>query len=190
MKRIVGLTISLLLIFTLAACTEDVTVGSGDSSASQTESSSKASKEKIHKQTKLDFTNTAAGQTTKVDSAEIKQVSDLNLIDNEMDQVDFVLLIHMSVSNKAKDEATTYPSQGHVVLEDGTQIDGLMGADVTVDDAFKDGEIASGATKSGYVLFPLKEKQAKQFKKGAFKFDVIAGDEMLTQKNYSVAIQF
>ncbi|WKB36030.1 hypothetical protein QS257_01640 [Terrilactibacillus sp. S3-3] len=97
----------------------------------------------------------------------------------------------MSVSNKAPQSAETYPSQGHVVMDDGTQIDGLIGADVNINDAFKDGDVASGATKSGYVVFPLKEHQAKKFKKGSFfKFDVMAGDDMFTQKNYRVDINF
>lgn len=195
MKKLFILPIIFLLVLTLSACTEDVKVSGSNSSESKTSSipdssSNKSEKVKIHKQVKLNFSNTSAGQTTKVDSAEIKNVSDLNLTDNELDAVTYILLIHMSVANKAKDAATTYPSQGHVVLDDGTQIDGLIGADMNVDDAFKDGEVANGATVSGYVLFPLKTDQAKRFKKGSFKFDVMAGDEMLTTKHYDVKIQF
>ncbi|MET1248888.1 DUF4352 domain-containing protein [Sporolactobacillus sp. STCC-11] len=190
MKKMFLLPIVFLLVFALSACTEDVTVGNNGSSSKSAGSTSKATKEKIHKQVKINFSNSTAGQTTKVDSAEIKDVSDLNLTDNELDNITYVLLIHISVSNKAKDAATTFPSQGHIVLDDGTQIDGLVGADVSIDDAFKDGDVASGATKSGYVVFPLKEDQAKRFQKGAFKFDVMAGDNMLTTKKYDVAIHF
>jgi hypothetical protein len=189
MKKLWFLPLAFILVFSLTGCTEDVSVGSSSSDSSAA-SSSKAPKEKIHKQVKLNFSNTSAQQTTKVDSAEIRDVTDLNLVDNEFDQVKYALLVHMSVSNKAPDAASTYPSQGHVVLEDGTQIEGLVGADVNIDDAFKDGEIANGATVSGYVVFPLKEDQAEKFTKGAFKFSVLAGDEMFTEKNYTVDITF
>lgn len=192
-KRIV-FPLFLALILGMSACSEDVSVGSSDSSGSGSSgTSSKSTSEqtdKLDKQTKLNFSNTSAQQTTVVDSAEIRNVADLNLVDNEFDEVKYALLIHMSVANEAKDTATTFPSQGHVVLDDGTQIEGLVGADVNIDDAFKDGDVASGAKVSGYVIFPLKEEQAKNFKKGEFKFDVLAGDDMLTQKNYSVPISF
>ncbi|WP_010632801.1 DUF4352 domain-containing protein [Sporolactobacillus vineae] len=198
MKKGLLVPIALILIFALSACSENTAVdksGASESSAASSStasssSSSSSAPKSIHKLAKLSFANTSAGQTTKVDSAEIRDVSDMNLADNNFDDVKYALLIHMSVSNKAKDSATTYPSQGHVVLSNGTQIDGLVGADVNVEDAFKDGDVASGAKLSGYVIFPLKEDQAKKFTQGAFKFDVMAGDAMLTQKKYSVPIHF
>lgn len=192
MKKLLFLPFVLILLIAVSACSGDVNVGSGASSSAATSNptSSTAAKEAIHKQAKLNFSNTSAQQTTKIDSAEIKDVSDLNLADNQFDAIKYALLIHMTVSNSAAQPAQTYPSQGHVVLDDGTQIDGLIGADAGIDDAFKDGEVANGATKSGYVVFPLKEDQARKFKKGAFKFDVTAGDEMVTQEHYSVAINF
>jgi hypothetical protein len=194
MKKGLLVPIALSLIFGLSACSENTAVDKHDASESDTASSSSSSAtataKSIHKLAKLYFANTSAGQTTKVDAAEIRDVSDMNLADNNFDDVKYALLIHMSVANKAPDAATTYPSQGHVVLADGTQIDGLVGADVNVEDAFKDGDVASGAKLSGYVIFPLKEAQAKKFTTGSFKFDVMAGDEMLTQKKYSVPIHF
>ncbi|RYM00252.1 hypothetical protein EWH99_12620 [Sporolactobacillus sp. THM7-7] len=196
MKKLFLLPLVLILAVGVSACSEDVTVGSGasdtgSSSESKPEATNSKNKEKpISKKTAIHFSDTSAQQTTKVDRAEIKKVSDLNLVDNEFDAVDYALLIHMSVSNKAPQSAQTYPSQGHVVLDDGTQVDGLIGADVDIDDAFKDGDIAHGATVLGYVIFPLKEEQAKKFKKGSFKFDVMAGDDMFTEKNYSVNIEF
>jgi Telomeric repeat-binding factor 2. len=201
LKKWLFVPFALILVFALSACSENATVGSSSASdssassqassqASSSSSSAPAQAKAIHKLAQLNFADTSAGQTTKVDSAEIRDVSDMNLSDNNFDDVKYALLVHMSVANKASDAATTYPSQGHVVLADGTQIDGLVGADVNVEDAFKDGDVASGAKLSGYVIFPLKEAQAKKFTQGAFKFDVMAGDAMLTQKKYSVPIHF
>lgn len=201
MKKGLLIPLAFILIFALSACSENTAVDNNSASDSSAASSSAASSSAasssssvsaaaIHKLAKLSFADTSAGQTTKVDSAEIRDVSDMNLSDNNFDNVKYALLIHMSVANKAQNAASTYPSQGHVVLADGTQLDGIIGADFNVEDAFKDGDVASGAKLSGYVIFPLKEAQAKKFTQGAFKFDVMAGDSMLTQKKYSVPIHF
>jgi len=161
-----------------------------NSGSDKTSSSNANTSTSIEKTTNVNFVDTIGMQTTKVESAEIRNVYDASMRDDNGHEVLYALLIKMSVTNNAQDSASTYPSQGHLVLPDGTQINGIVSADSQYTDAFKDGEIANGATVSGYVIFPLTLAQATDFKSGNFKFKVICGDDNLTNKNYDVNIKF
>lgn len=144
----------------------------------------------VEKTTKVNFVNTVGQQTTKVESAEIINAIDSGMTDDNGNDVQYALLIKMSVTNNAPEAATTYPSQGHVVLPDGTQLNAIGAADMDYTDAFKDGDIENGATVSGYVIFPLTMAQATDFKNCNFKFEVMCGDENMTTKNYDIPIKF
>nr|WP_237340432.1 DUF4352 domain-containing protein [Heyndrickxia coagulans] len=161
---------------------------SEDTSASSTSKGDSAVN--VEKTTKVNFVNTVGQQTTKVESAEIINAIDSGMTDDNGNDVQYALLIKMSVTNNAPEAATTYPSQGHVVLPDGTQLNAIGAADMDYTDAFKDGDIANGATVSGYVIFPLTMAQAADLKNCNFKFEVMCGNENMTDKNYDVPIKF
>lgn len=191
---------------TVATSTDSISSSSDNSSSSDSNTStssddtSDSSKDNsnsdgnsavdVEKTTKINFVHTIGQLTTKVESAEIINAIDSGMTDNNGHDIQYALLVKMSVTNHAPDTATTYPSQGHVVLPDGTQLDAVGAADMDYSDAFKDGDIENGATISGYVIFPLTMSQAENFKSGNFKFDVMCGDENMTTKYYDIPIKF
>ncbi|MDD9147861.1 hypothetical protein OYT88_04770 [Sporolactobacillus sp. CQH2019] len=169
--------------------------GGGDnsnssSSTTTTNSSSSTSTSGIDKINNTNFSDTSGQQTTTVSKAEIKDVSDQGLTDDNGNDIKYALVINMSVKNDANDQATAYPAQGHIVLPDGTQISGAEGLDSSLDSAFKEGDIEKGAIVKGDVYFPLKDSQAKSIKNAQFKFQVMCGDENVTEKNYTVNLNF
>lgn len=167
--------------------------GGGDDSSSNsktttTTNSSNNSSSGIHKINKVNFKDTTGEQTTTIDKAEIKDISDMGLVDDKMKNIKYAIVVHMSVANKASDTATVYPEQGHIVLPDGTQLDGSSNSDAK--GVFDSGDIEKAATVSGNVFFPITEKQAKSIKKATFKFEVICGDSNMTDKHYEVQLNF
>jgi energy-coupling factor transporter transmembrane protein EcfT len=160
------------------------------SSESDSSTSSSSSEPDILNETTLNFSDTSGQQTTKIDSARIEDVSSFGLTDDNGNDIKYALLIHMSVANKAPEEASVYPAQGHIVLSDGTQINGAEGLESDITDAFQGGDVANGATVKGFVTFPLSDSQANSFNSGNLKFEVLCGDENSTDKYYSVPIKF
>ncbi len=144
----------------------------------------------INKISNVHFSDTSGKQTTQIDQAYIKDISAMNATDENFKTITYALIIHLTIKNDAPNELSTFPDQGHIVLPNGRQITGTAADDNLKGAWDSSDDIASGAHKSGNIYFPLTKSQAKSIKNARYKFEVICGDDNLTDKNYDVALKF
>ncbi|TGA96239.1 hypothetical protein E4665_16275 [Sporolactobacillus shoreae] len=145
---------------------------------------------KVISEAKLNYSDTYGQQTTRIPDAKIEDVSGLGWTDDNDAAINYALVISLSITNHAGESASSYPWQGYFVLPDGTQINAAEGLQFDLQDSFQDGDIESGATNQGYVVYPLSETSASSLKSGQLYFEVYCGDSKQTSINYHVPIEF